>query len=475
MQNLKITFYLSSPVILSRFTTIDSILLKLYFDDKNRNGNIGSRNINIKDVLPELAGFIQVRNNTLSGSIWYIDDTEKVNLHNAIFVKTRNSEHAKKYTGAAFSDNSDGSGPYKLFRFGIETLNVKSLYFYVTGDKGRIEELLRNLSCLGKKGAAGYGMVSGFKIEEIESEKGFTIDGNTPSRPLACKDWTVKTHKVMFYRQFPPYYEKSGKVPCYMPTTALIETADHTYGGGTYGSITDTAYISPTEFVYNAVKGEYPKGEYPSLEGNRTCVCCGKEHDKGAELNAVFNRSSNNDYGYFDKGGNVCEYCAWSGAKDVSAYIGYLLTDGTDYRHIQGKHMPEETAELQKEYRKELFSNLNRQKLPFYIGVKTSKNSQHVVFKSTVAISSAMVPVQMGDDTLIVDVELLMRGIADLKELIKKTGIKKTFWINQEKIEGPVYSLLGKNNTEVNKEMMSDFIKKYDRSIRIILNRVVIE
>lgn len=86
-----------------------------------------------------------------------------------------------------------------------------------------------------------------------------------------------------------------------------------------------------------------------------------------------------------------------------------------------------------------------------------------------------MVPVQMGDDTLIVDVELLMRGIADLKELIKKTGIKKTFWINQEKIEGPVYSLLGKNNTEVNKEMMSDFIKKYDRSIRIILNRVVME
>ncbi len=469
MQNLKITFYLSSPVILSRFTTIDSILLKLYFDYKRRNGDIDGRNIDTKDILPELAKFIQVKNNTLSGSIWYIDDTQKINLYNAMFVKTRDSEHAIKYTGKAFSDNSAGSGPYKLFHFGIEALNTKSLYFYITGDKERIEGLLRNLSCLGKKGAAGYGMVSSFKIEEIETEKGFTIDGNTPSRPLACKDWTVNTHKVMFFRQYPPYYEKHGKVPCYMPTTALIEMTDHTYGRA-YSSRTDTAYISPTEFVYNAVKGEYPKGEYPSLGESRTCVCCGKEHDKGAELNVVLSRNSNNDCGYIDKGGFVCEYCAWSAGKDVSAYIGYLLTDGKDYRHIQGKHMPEKTEELQKEYRKELFSHLNDQKPPFYIGVKISKNSQHVVFKSTVAISSAMVPVQHGDDTLIVDVELLSRGIADLKELIKKTGIKKTFWINQEKIERPVYGLSDKNN----REMLSDFIKKYDRAIRVILNRIVL-
>ncbi len=136
--------------------------------------------------------------------------------------------------------------------------------------------------------------------------------------------------------------------------------------------------------------------------------------------------------------------------------------------------MEGENDKEKQEIRAQLFSNLDELTPPFYIGIKSTKNQQHVVFKSTVSISNALIPIQYGNDTYVIDVELFNRAIDELKKLIKETGISKIFWINQEIISGPVFHLPAENDTPKNRELLNDFYKKYDRSIRVFLNRAVI-
>ena len=136
--------------------------------------------------------------------------------------------------------------------------------------------------------------------------------------------------------------------------------------------------------------------------------------------------------------------------------------------------MEGENDKEKQDIRTQLFSNLDELTPPFYIGIKSTEKQQHVVFKSTVSISNALIPIQYGNNTYVIDVELFNRAIDELKRLIKETGISKIFWINQEIISGQAFHLPAKDDTPKNRELLNDFYKKYDRSIRVFLNRAVI-
>ena len=470
MHNLKITVGLSSPVILPRYTTIDSILIALYFAKLRKLGKIGNDFIRTEDFIPEISKFIQVKNGALSGSIWYVGKEATVSPSNAMLVKTKDREHMLKYTGK-IQDN-DGSGEYKLYRFGFEALNIKEIYFYVWGDKEIIEDLLKNLKGIGKKNSVGFGLIDKIKVEETDEDKSFIIKGQA-SRPLPCRNWNLESDRVMFYNAYPPYYDKKDKVPCYMPPTSLIEY-EPVENNRNYISLKEQDYIYPTEFAYNAVKEVLPKPDYPQMIEAKICSACGKVHERGVKLTDVFKPASNNDYAFLEKGDFICEYCDWSVKSDAQNYLGYLLIAQNRHKHIQGKNMEGENDKEKQEIRAQLFSNLDEQTPPFYIGIKSTKNQQHVVFKSTVSISNALIPIQYGNDTYVIDVELFNRAIDELKKLIKETGISKIFWINQEIISGPVFHLPAENDTPKNRELLNDFYKKYDRSIRVFLNRAVI-
>jgi hypothetical protein len=470
MHNLKITFGLSSPVILSRYTTIDSIILARYFNRLRNQGKIGNNFIKTEDYFDEISKFIFIKNNTISGSIWYVPKDASISPYNAMFVKTKDLNHMQKFTGNIQKD--DGSGEYKLYRFGIEALDVKEIYFYIHGDKNIIEDLLKGIKAIGKKNSAGFGLVEKITIEEMDVDKSFIINGEA-SRPLPCEYWNLESDRIMFYRPYPPYYEKTGKVPCYMPPTSLTEY-EPIENSRNYISLKDINYIYPTEFAYNSVKEVMPKPDYPAMTENRVCAACGKVHDKGVKLKDAFKHSSNNDYAFLSKGDFVCEYCDWSIKSDTQNYLGYLLITEKYHKHIQGKNMEGENDKEKQKTRAELLSNLDELTPPFYIGIKSSKNQQHVVFKSTVSISNALVPFQYGNDTYIIDVELFNRAIEELKRLINETGISKIFWINREIIDGPVFQLPAKDDTQKNRKLLNDFYLKYDRSIRVFLNRAVI-
>lgn len=461
---------MSSPVILSRYTTIDSILINFYFSKLRKLGKLGNDFVKTEDFIPEISKFIEVKNQTLSGSIWYVSENEKVSPHNAIFVKTKDREHMLKYTNK-IQDN-DGSGEYKVYRFGIEALDIKEIYFYINGDKEVIADLLKNVRGVGKKNAAGFGLVDNIEIKEITDDKSFIINGQA-SRPLPCKLWNLESDRVMFYRAYPPYYDKTDKIPCYMPPTSLTEY-EPVENSGNYTYLKEQDYIYPTEFAYNSVKEILPKSEYPQMKEAKTCAACGKVHDRGTKTEDAFKPAGNNDYGFLSKSDFVCEYCDWSVEREPQNYLGYLLITKDGHKHIQGKNMDGESDKKRQEIRTQLFSNLDKLTPPFYIGIKSTKNQQHVVFKSTVSISNALIPFQYGNDTYIIDVELFNRAIEELKKLIQDTGISKMFWINQEVIDKQVFELPFKFNTPKNKELLNNFYKKYDRSIRVLLNRAVI-
>ena len=470
MKNLKISFLLLSPVILSRYTTIDSILIARYFDKLRKLGKIGNDFVKTEDFIPEISKFIQVKNGTLSGSIWYVGKEAKVSPSNAMLVKTKDREHMFKYTGK-IRDN-EGSGEYKHYRFGFEALDIKEIYFYVSGDKETIEDLLMDLKGVGKKITVGFGLIDKIKVEETDEDKSFIIKGQA-SRPLPCRNWNLESDRVMFYNAYPPYYDKKDKVPCYMPPTSLIEY-EPVENNRNYISLKEQDYIYPAEFAYNAVKKVLPKHDYPQILEAKTCSACGKVHDRGVKLKDAFNPASSNDYAFLEKGDFICEYCDWSVKSKAQNYLGYLLIEQNRHKHIQGKNMEGENDKEKQDIRTQLFSNLDELTPPFYIGIKSTEKQQHVVFKSTVSISNALIPIQYGNNTYVIDVELFNMAIEELKRLIKETGISKIFWINQEIISGQAFHLPAKDDTPKNRELLNDFYKKYDRSIRVFLNRAVI-
>lgn len=500
MENLKVSMELESPVILDRFTTLDSIILNKYFARHSRNGQ-NNTYVKTEDCLDDISKFIQVKNKTLSGSIWYIDKNANILPFNLKIIKKVEIPKMDFYKqkislkGLNDQEQNTGGGFFKAFIFGIETLSIDSIYFYITGDKNTIGDLLSDLNYIGKKNKNGYGKVKSIKIIDIEEDKGYLLNKTTPSRPLACEHWNIETHKVAFYPQYPPYWVKN-KTACYMPTTSLIEMEDKSFENPDFKSLPNHEYISPSEFAFKYTKKNWM---YEKYHDKGRCMFCGGISEgkmfKDYKISEYFN-----DYPYIDaiEGTIICNYCIWSitkppvidektlepltiekkkknkktGKETVSLEIirdnpavfavdGIINEDGIDY--IQSSQAGKNDKEKQAKKSK-LLSNLVSQKLPFLIPLKEKKDAQHVLFKSTVAISNAMIPVQIKNNTLFVDNELLPRAIEEAKKLMSD-GIGKNTLTNFDK-----------NNLHItsdNYEKINDFYKKYDSGIRNLLNFIV--
>ena len=260
MQNLRITFSLETPAIFqSRFTTIDSILLSVFFQKYKDERNI-TNFIKIEDFLDEIGKFIEIKDGIISGSIWYKTLPEPIYRDDCrMFKSIRDDEYAAQ---GFFADNpvNKQRGQFKAYDLHFSILTIPKIYFYITGNKENISELLKSVHYFGKKRKIGFGFTDEEPvIEEIRENKGIFIDDTTVSKPVPCSKAVVKTHRVMFYRQYPPYWEKGNKVACYMPPMYYTEEKDISWEEE-YQSLPSAEFISSTEFTYKTakVKGEPP-------------------------------------------------------------------------------------------------------------------------------------------------------------------------------------------------------------------------
>ncbi len=409
IDNLKIRFYLKTPVILNRFSTIDSILLKTYYNE------LAGRNKLDKFIQPtsDNIDFIYSENGVFSGSIWYVDSP--VTLDNSMIIKSIERDKYIKWT-AGTRNIAAASGPYKRYCLNLDTITVDSIYFYIRGDKNIIEHLCSRIHAVGKKQSIGYGIVSDIRIDTIPEDKGFILSKGNPSKPVPASLFkNAVTDRIAFYRTTPPYYLPTDKQCCYMPSTALIETRNVGNANNNILPI-DTNYISPSEFACK-IAGIEPL----SIPVNpHVCGACGKISNHTIDVKTALKKNKGfNDYPSI-RGKYLCRWC-YTTMKIVNMLkLSNCLIDES-VQKVQGK------GGFSADQRNDLIRNISNIKPPYLIALKSIGNTQHVVWKAAVGISSAMIPVQYGNETLYVDTELLKQAIDDMDNgIIKKAHIVNT-------------------------------------------------
>ena len=482
MENLKITFNLSSPAILNRYLTIDNLLLNAYFN-KSRKAGVLKGFVEVEDYLDKL-DWIEIKHGVLSGSIWYVENNpdKLITVNNIILPKKIDTKKMHEITGKKIDTSR---GEFKAFKFGLEALVLDSIYFYVRGNKKIIEDLLKDVKYIGKKASIGFSKVKSWSVTEIEEDKSFMLNDTTPSKPLPCNRFDVKSKKIALYRPIPPYYKKDGIQPCYMPTRSLIERTDNTFDNPDFIALKDFEYKSAAEFarecfgdVSNVLNEYKDSKKYVKVKDNKdnSCIICGKIEKEGIIGNPKHVLPSTfNDYPFLGKGKFICSNCLWSMKNEKN--LGNTFISPEEVYYLQGKNMKVKTAKEQQEFRDKFFRNLHKLNPPFLISLKSTANSQHTVFKNKVAISNAIVPISFGnEEEILIDVELLQEAINDMERIISENPcIKKPHLLNFEQINDTFPKLSKKCNNFENLRILSDFYKKYDSSIRKILNIIVIK
>ena len=431
MTNLKITFHLNTsyPVLLNRFTTIDSIILAAYYGYRAKAGKRLPYDPNHETV-----DFIHRQDGIFSGSIWYIE--READIYYDFHTIVRKPEYRKLFE--ATGKKKQSSSQFKAAMIEEEIMLAKSIHFYVRGSRKHIEALLQSeVKSIGKKQKLGFGTVESVEVEEIAEDKGFMISPTTPSKPLPIKTFSVDSKKIALFRPVPPYWEQDGREACYMPTTALYEFQDKT-AKGRYKVAKDTAYISNPRFIYEqakAIEGRSfaepsittkpsPRGggyfEYVSnLPEPKICAMSGEHSTAGMEGDmTTFITRWKGSFGDFDYIRNTSDFIAdhtlW--CIDNISKIGYaLVTKGDkEWRYLQG------SKKIEGERINDYIVDHTRFKPPFSINLKDTQNSQHVSFKGMVSVSNAFYYVQYGNRTLQIDVEMLNAAIKDIRRLTEK-------------------------------------------------------
>lgn len=484
MQNLKITFDLESPVIFSnRFTTIDSILLSVFFPRFKEERNIKSF-IKTEDYLDEISKFIEVKNGIISGSVWYKEPCDPVCREDYSMFKSMKHDEYLKY-GLFTDKNFDtGSGQFKAFSLTYGTLALPKIYFYITGDKEIISELLKDIKYFGKKKKIGFGFTDSEPIiEEIPENKGILLNKTTVSKPVPCNKLKIDSHRVMFYRGYPPYWEKGGKSACYMPPLYDVETTDTTWSDPDFKSLPDSAYISPSEFAYKYA-GHMINGNPIIPEKKHTCIMCGGENGIKrtlSEKKQIFPPNTFNDFPSVGTGDYICDFCRIIENSENLNKTANLFMSDTLIDYIGGGNFdkkieleyPNTTNMSKKRYYKEYLRSIKQEKKsafykniktiapPFLFTIKNTSNSAHIIFMSNVAISNALFQIStQSDDIITIDTEMFNSAVSEMECIMQNKNIKKG-------------SLLSGIGSRQDMNTITRFISKYPKDILTLLNLTV--
>jgi len=469
MENLKIIFNLDAPLLMNRYTTIDSILLYHYFKKNKSNGD--------RDALE--CDFIAQENGTLSGSIWFIDKNTTISFQPAYITKKPEFNYMNKHRKKPIKYNG-GSGNFKNFLIWNELMIVPDIYFYIRGDKEKIEEILKSVAFIGKKASIGYGKVKSFEIEVIDEDKGFKLDNSTPSKPLPL-DFNLSCNKVAYWDKKPPYWDKTRLEPCYMPNNALIEQLNKPQKQEDYSKYKE--YLSPTVFTYSILGNNkdwrpykvddksHPKNK-PSknvetvTDTEYICSMCGTRAKRGKR--GLKNRlkdilpSTFNDFAFLDHNNFICEACLWSLKNGATGkgkpVLGFHLLDKNGIKFVMGKNKSLSAKEA-----------LDKAEVPFNMCFKTTANNQHTVFKSRMTISNDLTVIQYGDETVYFNLDEVKECIEEMERLTNELPIKKSHLLPNPQVSDKSHPRLSNKAKETENiySKISDFFKKYDRGTRI--------
>jgi len=468
MENLKISFFLDSPLLIGRFSTIDSILVNLYV--KRHFG----KNIEIEKLYD--FDFIEKYEDGYCGSIWFVEKNDLVSLENRCIVKKPEYEYLNEHRANKI-EYTIGSGEFKAYNIWYELLKTPKIYFYVRGKKKIIEDLLQDLKFLGKKTAVGYGQVSSFMVETIADDKSMFLDENTPARPISVKNYPpLKNTRIAYYNNKVPYWANWTKEACYMPNSSLVETI---YPGKEKPAIDEkylNEYHSAINFVYDVLHAdkanwqeidlkEKAKKEDVIIDGQPHLCAFSGEHSKEGILCKSIEKtigSTFTDYAFLNKSKFISKQTFWTLQCSVNSRVvgkktlGFHIVDKNGITYVMGKNKT-----------KSIEQAIQDASLPFNLALKTTPNNQHVVFKSNLTLSKDFIACQYGNETYYFGYEEAKECLKRVEEMIKNHPITKSHLIPNPQIDSPFINLKKEAKNEETIQAISDFYKQYSKDVRV--------
>lgn len=211
---LKITFYLSTPLALTYpWIFFDGLIAHLYWRKHSPElyRALPSKVVakKIGDIIPDLP--LKRFGPIFHASVSFFDVEGKyvTFIYKKFFGRKLPLEKMRR------RKIDKARGFFREWRISLVTVPARKVVFYCNGRAGEIEELLRGLPTLGKKGAAGFGFIKKFSIEELGEDCSIVKDGVAMrSIPLSMVEWSSEV-VAMAYK--PPYWAKENVTLCAPP------------------------------------------------------------------------------------------------------------------------------------------------------------------------------------------------------------------------------------------------------------------
>jgi len=221
MDNLKITAYLASPVVIWGLIHFDGILSAAKILKDEGFAGIEKREAEMREKEPD---FIE-----LPIAIW----RENIYCASAGFYNKR-AEGIATYHKKWDEQHDDlvdfrgkrkrirvGTGFYKSFSLKNRYISTDKMIFFVKGNKAAIEELLHYIPAIGKRRAEGYGIVREWKIEKIEDDRSIQFKGQImraiPTRLARELPQAPKAMRLAQVTYRPPYFYRRWAEKCMIP------------------------------------------------------------------------------------------------------------------------------------------------------------------------------------------------------------------------------------------------------------------
>ena len=118
---------------------------------------------------------------------------------------------------------SDSVGQYRAYRIPQVIRSIKGdVTFWAMGHKDEVQSMLDCIPAVGKKYAAGYGIVADWKVEDCQEDYSLWHPEHGLMRPVEvdseeARSLDLSGYPVMQYGVKPPYWKAKNMRLCYVP------------------------------------------------------------------------------------------------------------------------------------------------------------------------------------------------------------------------------------------------------------------
>lgn len=113
-------------------------------------------------------------------------------------------------------------GKFKLYHMPQVIRTIGDVEFYCVGTKEKVEDLLSYIPAIGKKPAAGYGMVKEWIVESVEEDNS-TYGKYGLMRPMPLKECELSGYEIRQCAIKPPSWKIKNQTVCHIPGVAIDE------------------------------------------------------------------------------------------------------------------------------------------------------------------------------------------------------------------------------------------------------------